>query len=134
MGAELSYGISNKIFLLFNYMHTHSEMSSSGITNNLAYNSRAYNNGNDLSAGFRFYLTGNDFKVFTENSANMYFSSRSSEYSDPIISGESYITRPYFGLNLGGGVDCKLVDRLSGIFKMIVGTYFTSGSYYSGML
>lgn len=130
-GAEILYDASSKVSLLLDYLHSNSQ----NTYDYGWYKEKVSSSGNDFYAGLRFYLTGNDFKIFFENSANMYFSDISSEYATSEINTyKSSTTMNYFGVNFGAGVDFKLMDNLSGLFKVNVGTYVTKGAYYSGIL
>jgi len=130
-GAEILYDVSSKVSLLFDYLNSQSQR-----TFDLgSFKETINNSGNDFLAGLRYYITGNDFKIFFENSANMYFSGVKSEYSFPINNTYSKnISKNYFGINFGSGVDFRLLDNLSGLFKVNVGTYVTEGAYYSAIL
>ncbi len=132
-GAELTYDISSKVSAIFDYFYSHSEYNNSYSNGSILFTDNLSNTGNDFSGGLRLYLTGNNFRVFAEGSANMYFWERTTEFSNIYYYSNNTNANNYFGINFGAGIDCKLVDKLSGIFKMTLGTYITEGYYYNGI-
>lgn len=132
-GAELSYDISSKVSVLLNYFYAQSEINNSFSNGTIFFTNISNNSSNDFSGGLRLYLTGNNFRVFAESSANMYFWEKTTEFSNIYWYSNNTTAKNYFGINFGGGVDYKLVDNLSGIFKMTLGTYVTEGFYYNGI-
>ncbi|MBK8549693.1 MAG: hypothetical protein IPL53_01025 [Ignavibacteria bacterium] len=72
-GAELSYDISSKVSVLFNYFYAQSEGDRSFSNGSIIFNDISNYSSNDFSGGLRLYLTGNNFKVFAESAVNLYF-------------------------------------------------------------
>lgn len=132
-GAELSYDISTKVSVLFDYFYAQSEDNNSYTNGSVIFNEKSNYSSNDFSGGLRLYLTGNNFRMFAESSANMYFWEWTNEFSNIYYYSNNTTAKNYFGINFGAGVDYNLVDNLSGIFKMTLGTYITEGFYYNGI-
>lgn len=135
-GGELSYDLNRSLSLLLNYLHTgssRSEFYGEGFhTNSIYY----YNYGNDISGGVRFYLTGNEVRLFAENFAGIHFSDNGITYGSVDTTGAfTYNTNSspenYFAISFGAGADFRIFDDLSGILKADIGTYFRN-SYFSG--
>lgn len=136
--AELSYDLNRSLSLLLNYLHSSSARSqfySDGYNISSIY---YYNYGNDLTGGVRFYLTGDEVRLFAENYAGIHFSDKGivqsfANHNSPF----TYTYSPqslvgYFAISFGAGADFKIFDDLSGILKADIGTYFRN-SYFSGL-
>ncbi|MDQ3021943.1 MAG: hypothetical protein M3R36_15425 [Bacteroidota bacterium] len=135
-GAEFSYDKKSDLSKLLNYIHSNSSYSQNFLTEDFSVISNYFNTENDITGGVRFYLTGNRVRIFAENYVGIYLTDNVYENSVTNPTGVynyTYATpENFFGISFGTGVDFQLINNLSGMVKVDVGTYFRN-SYYSGL-
>jgi len=124
--AEITYDIGKRTALLINYVYSHA---THGYYNDFGnYINLSNTSQNEITGGARFYLNGNNLRLFIEGMTGAYFM-----FEDYDRNPNNYyyvaVTNTYFGLTFGGGVEFRIVDNLMGIVKADISNHIKGGSY-----
>ena len=114
--AEFTYELAKKTVFLLNYVYTSSGNDYSGFINTNYKQSRS-----EYTFGVRYYIKDDNLKLFVEGLSGAYIVSL--ENHNFIYGYNS--TFSFAGFTIGGGVELKLVDQLSGILKTDLSNTFS---------
>jgi len=125
-GAELTYDIGKQTALLINYVYAHA---THGYYNDFgSYISHYITSQNEITGGARFYLNGNNLRLFIEGMTGAYYISEDYDHNP----GNYYfvsVSNSYFGFTFGGGVEFRIIDNLIGLVKADISNQIKGGSY-----
>jgi len=119
--GELSYKLNDKMSLLANYLYSESHDQEYYVSGAYSTSLVKDEKKSNLTAGMRYYTSGNNVKFFLEGLTGIYINELSQITVTSFDQVYNYyvidISDVYFGYTLGVGVEILIIDNLSGILK-----------------